>query len=172
MIRSFRGVTPKIAASAYIDTSAQIIGDVVVGERSSVWPNVTARGDINAIRIGEESNIQDNSVLHVDPGPYALHIGDRVTVGHQAVIHGCTIGDDCLIGIGAVILSGAKIGAGSVIAAAALVPEGMEIPPGSLVMGVPAKIRRAVNDEEKTRFRENNRRYVESARIFRQEYPS
>lgn len=172
MIRSFRGVTPKIAASAYIDTSAQIIGDVVVGERSSVWPNVTVRGDINSIRIGEETNIQDNSVLHVDPGPYALGIGDRVTVGHQAVIHGCTIGDDCLIGIGAVILSGARIGAGSVIAAAALVSEGMEIPPGSLVMGVPAKIRREVNEEEKARFRENNRRYVESARIFRQEYPS
>jgi carbonic anhydrase/acetyltransferase-like protein (isoleucine patch superfamily) len=172
MIRSFRGITPKIAASAYIDTSAQIIGDVVVGERSSIWPNVTVRGDINAIRIGGETNIQDNSVLHVDPGPYALHIGDRVTVGHQAMLHGCAIGDDCLIGIGAIILSGANVGAGSVIAAAALVPEGMEIPPNSMVMGVPAKIRREVSEEEKARFRENARRYVESARIYREEYPS
>jgi carbonic anhydrase/acetyltransferase-like protein (isoleucine patch superfamily) len=119
MIRSYRGVVPRIAASAYVDRSAQVIGDVEVGERSSVWPNVTIRGDTNTIRIGEETSIQDNSVLHCDPGPFRLQIGDRVTVGHQAMLHGCTIGDECLIGIAAVILNGAKIGSGSVIAAPA-----------------------------------------------------
>lgn len=169
MIRAYRGVKPKIAASAYIDPSAQVIGDVVVGERSSIWPNATVRGDINAIRIGDETNVQDNSVLHVDEGPFALRLGNRVTVGHQAMLHGCTVEDDCLIGIGAIILSGARIGAGSVIAAAALVPEGMEIPAGSLAMGVPAKVRRAVTEEEKQRFRENTQHYVEAARIYKEE---
>src|ERR1700756_3096789 len=106
MIRAYRGIVPKIAASAYIDQSAQVIGDVTVGERSSIWPNVTARGDVNWIRIGDESNIQDNSVLHCDPDTFPLSVGNRVTVGHLAVVHGCTIEDDCLIGIGAIILNG------------------------------------------------------------------
>jgi carbonic anhydrase/acetyltransferase-like protein (isoleucine patch superfamily) len=130
MIRSYRGILPKIAASAYIDPSAQVIGDVVVGERSSIWPNVTARGDVNTIRIGDDTNIQDNSVLHCDAGLFPLHIGHRVTVGHLAMLHGCSIEDDCLIGIGAVVLNGAKIGKGSVIAAGAVVPEGAEVPSG------------------------------------------
>src|SRR5581483_4223259 len=135
MIRAYRGVVPKIAASAYIDQSAQVIGDVEVGERSSIWPNVTARGDVNSIRIGEDSNIQDNCVLHCDADFFPLKIGNRVTVGHLAMLHGCTIEDDCLIGIGAIVLNGAKIGAGSVIAAGAVVPEGAEVPPQSMVMG-------------------------------------
>ncbi|HLJ15416.1 MAG TPA: gamma carbonic anhydrase family protein [Bryobacteraceae bacterium] len=172
MIRAYRGIEPKIAASAYIDLSAQVIGDVVVGERSSIWPNATVRGDVNCIRIGEETNIQDNSVLHVDPGPFPLRLGNRVTVGHQAMLHGCTIEDDCLIGIGAIVLSGARIGAGSVIAAAALVPEGMQIPAGSLAMGVPAKVRREVTGEEKQRFQANAQHYVNSARIYREEQRS
>src|SRR5271165_924858 len=117
MIRSYRGVVPQIAASAYIDISAQVIGKVVIGERSSVWPNVTIRGYTNSIIIGDETSIQDNTVLHCDPGPFALHIGSRVTVGHQAMLHGCTIEDDVLIGIGAIVLNGAKIGKGCVIAA-------------------------------------------------------
>ncbi len=145
MIRAYRGIVPKIAASAYIDPSAQVIGDVAVGERSSIWPNVTARGDVNSIRIGDESNIQDNSVLHCDAGLFPLEIGNRVTVGHLAMLHGCTVEDDCLIGIGAVVLNGAKIGKGSVIAAGAVVPEGAEVPPDSMVMGVPAKVKRPVD---------------------------
>jgi carbonic anhydrase/acetyltransferase-like protein (isoleucine patch superfamily) len=169
MIRAYRGIVPKIAASAYIDPSAQVIGDVVVGERSSIWPNVTARGDTNSIRIGEDSNIQDNSVLHCDPGVFALEIGNRVTVGHLAMLHGCTIEDDCLIGIAAVILNGAKVGKGSVIAAGALVPEGAEIPPLSMAMGVPAKVKRAVTDEERRRFRMNSDHYVEATRVYRDE---
>jgi len=166
MIRAYRGIRPRIAASAYIDPSAQVIGDVVVGERSSIWPNVTARGDVNSIHIGEESNIQDNSVLHCDAGLFPLRIGNRVTVGHLAMLHGCTIEDDCLIGIGAVVLNGAKIGRGSAIAAGAVVPEGTEVPPGSMVMGIPAKVKRQITAEESARFRENAEHYVAEARIY------
>jgi gamma-carbonic anhydrase len=168
MIRAYRGIVPKIAASAYIDQSAQVIGDVVVGERSSIWPNVTARGDVNEIRIGNETNIQDNSVLHCDAG-FPLQIGNRVTAGHMVMLHGCTIEDECLIGIAAVVLNGAKIGRGSVIAAGAVVPEGAEIPPLSMVMGVPAKVKRSVTEEERDRFRQNTDRYVEAARVYRDE---
>lgn len=169
MIRAYRGVVPKIAASAYIDPSAQVIGDVVAGERSSIWPNVTVRGDVNSIRIGDETNIQDNSVLHCDAGLFPLHIGNRVTVGHLAMLHGCTIEDDCLIGIGAVILNGAKIGAGSVVAAGAVVPEGFQAPEGSMLMGVPAKVKRQVTEEERERFRLNAQYYVEAAQIYSEE---
>jgi len=169
MIRAYRGIRPKVAASAYIDPSAQVIGDVEVGERSSIWPNVTARGDVNSIRIGEESNVQDNCVLHCDAGVFPLHIGNRVTIGHLAMLHGCTIEDDCLIGIGAVVLNGAKIGRGSAIAAGAVVPEGTEVPPGSMVMGVPAKVKRQITEEEIARFRENAEHYVNEARIYRDE---
>jgi carbonic anhydrase/acetyltransferase-like protein (isoleucine patch superfamily) len=169
MIRAYRGVVPKIAASAYIDQSAQVIGDVVVGERSSIWPNVTVRGDVNWIRIGEETSIQDNSVLHCDAGLFPLQIGSRVTVGHLAMLHGCTVEDECLIGIGAIILNGAKIGSGSVIAAGTVVPEGMQVPPQSMVMGVPAKVKRPVTPEEQERFRQNAKRYVEATAIYRDE---
>ena len=169
MIRQYRGNRPRIAASAYIDESAQVIGDVTIGERASVWPNVTIRGDVNSIMIGEETNIQDNSTLHCDAGLFPLAIGNRVTVGHQAMLHGCTIEDDCLIGIAAVVLNGARIGTGSVIAAAALVPEGAVIPPHSLAMGVPAKVRRHVTPEEVERFRLNARHYVELAQAYRSE---
>jgi carbonic anhydrase/acetyltransferase-like protein (isoleucine patch superfamily) len=169
MIRAYRGIVPKIAASAYIDPSAQVIGDVVVGERSSIWPNVTARGDVNTIHIGNDSNIQDNSVLHCDAGLFPLKIGNRVTVGHLAMLHGCTIEDDCLIGIGAVVLNGAKIGKGSAIAAGAVVPEGAAVPPDSMVMGVPAKVKRQVTEEECQRFRENAKHYVQAAQIYKDE---
>ena len=169
MIRPYRGVVPTIAASAYIDQSAQVIGDVTVGERSSIWPNVTARGDVNSIRIGDDSNVQDNCVLHCDAGLFPLHIGNHVTIGHLAMLHGCTIEDECLIGIGAIVLNGARIGKGSVVAAGAVVREGTEVPPDSMVMGVPAKVRRQLTDEERVRFRENAKHYVEAARIYRNE---
>jgi carbonic anhydrase/acetyltransferase-like protein (isoleucine patch superfamily) len=169
MIRPYRGVYPKIAASAYIDPSAQVIGDVECGERSSVWCNVTIRGDVNYIRIGEESNVQDNSVIHVEHDVFPTILGNRVTVGHSATLHGCVIEDDCLIGIGAIILNGAKIGKGTVVAAGALVPEGMEIPPGSMVMGVPAKVRRELRPDEIERFRENAQNYVRYRQIYREE---
>ncbi|MEZ5400823.1 MAG: gamma carbonic anhydrase family protein [Bryobacteraceae bacterium] len=161
MIRAFRGKVPQIAPSAYVDPSAQVIGDVVLGERASVWPNVSIRGDVHSIRIGDESNIQDNSVLHADFPDFPLNIGNRVTVGHSVVLHGCTIGDGALIGIGAIVLNGANIGEGSVIAAGAVVAEGAQIPAYSMVMGVPGKIRREVTPEERERFRVNADHYLE-----------
>lgn len=169
MIRPYRGIVPRVAASAYIDPSAQVIGDVVVGERSSIWPNATVRGDVNRIEIGEESNVQDNSVLHVEHDIYPLLIGNRVTVGHSVVLHGCAIEDDCLIGIGAIVLNGVRIGRGSVVAAGTVVPERMEIPPGSMVMGVPARVKREVTEAEKERFRENARNYVQYRQTYREE---
>jgi carbonic anhydrase/acetyltransferase-like protein (isoleucine patch superfamily) len=160
---------PRIADSAYIDSSAQVIGDVVIGERSSVWPNVAIRGDVNHIRIGDETSIQDNSVLHVDHDIYPCIVGNRVTVGHRVVLHGCQVADDALIGIGAVILNGAKIGAGAVVAAGALVPEEMEVPANMLAMGMPAKVRRPVSTEEQDRFRRNCENYVKITAIYKEE---
>ncbi|HEY3939008.1 MAG TPA: gamma carbonic anhydrase family protein [Bryobacteraceae bacterium] len=169
MIRPYRGVMPRIADSAYIDCSAQVIGDVVIGERSSVWLNVAIRGDVNYIRVGDETSIQDNCVLHVDHDIFPCIVGNRVTVGHSVVLHGCEVADDALIGIGAVILNGAKIGSGAVIAAGALVPEGMEIPTNMLAMGTPAKVRREVSAEEQRRFRRNCENYVQITAIYKEE---
>lgn len=169
MIRAYRGIVPKIAQSAYVDRSAQVIGDVTVGERGSIWCNTSIRGDVNTITIGEDSNVQDNTVMHGELNQWPVVVGNRVTIGHSAVIHGCVIEDDCLIGIGAIILNGARVGTGSVIAAGALVPEGIEIPPNSMVMGVPAKVRREVTDEEHARFRENAQRYIKYREAYREE---
>lgn len=169
MIRAHRGILPRIAASAYIDPSAQVIGDVAVGERSSIWPNVTVRGDVNSIRIGEETNIQDNCVLHGQLGEYEVILGDRVTVGHSAVLHGCVVEDDCLIGIGAIVLNGARIGRGSVVAAGALIPEGMEVPPGSLALGMPAKACRQLTGQERERFRRHYTNYLRYSQEYKEE---
>lgn len=170
MIRSFRGKTPEVALSAYVDSSAQVVGDVAIGERSSVWLSVSIRGDVNSIRIGEETSIQDNSVLHVDHGDeFRLVIGSRVTVGHRVVLHGCVVEDDAVIGIGAIVLNGAHIGQGSIVAAGALVPEGMNVPAGSVVMGVPGKVRREVTPEERERFRVNVQNYVGNAELYKKE---
>jgi carbonic anhydrase/acetyltransferase-like protein (isoleucine patch superfamily) len=169
MIRAFRGKIPQIAPSAYIDPSAQVIGDVVVGERSSVWPNVAIRGDVHSIRIGDETNIQDNSVLHADFPDFPLQIANRVTVGHSVVLHGCTVEEEALIGIGAIVLNGARIGKGAVIAAGAVISEGAEVPPHSLVMGVPGKVRRELTAEERERFRVNCDHYVELCEQYRNE---
>jgi carbonic anhydrase/acetyltransferase-like protein (isoleucine patch superfamily) len=169
MIRPYRGVLPRIADSAYIDSSAQVIGDVEIGERSSVWPNVSIRGDVNHIRIGNETSIQDNSVLHVDRVTYPCIVGNRVTVGHAVVLHGCEVSDGALIGIGAIILNGAKIGPGAVVAAGALVPEGMDVPAKMLVMGAPARVRREVTAEEQERFARNCDNYVKITAIYKEE---
>ena len=166
MIRAYKGIVPRVDATAYVDPSAQVIGDVTMGPRSSVWCGTVLRGDVNRVVLGAESNIQDNSVLHGELDLYPVIVGDRVTVGHMAVLHGCVVEDDCLIGIGAIVLNGAHVGRGSIVAAGSLVPEGMEIPPESLVMGTPAKVRRGITDEEKARFRENAQRYIR----YRQEY--
>jgi carbonic anhydrase/acetyltransferase-like protein (isoleucine patch superfamily) len=144
LIRSYRGRTPQIPASAYIDPAAVIIGDVTIGEHSSVWPCVVIRGDVHWIRIGARTNIQDGSVLHVMKDENPLQLGDGVTVGHGAILHGCTIESRVLVGMGSVILNGARIGSGSIIAAGTLVLEGTVVPPGSLFMGHPGKFRRAL----------------------------
>ncbi|MCA2965726.1 MAG: gamma carbonic anhydrase family protein, partial [Acidobacteriaceae bacterium] len=122
MIRSFQGVRPSMADSAYIDPAAVVIGDVTIGENVSIWPHATLRGDVNKIFIGDDSNIQDNAVVHVEHKLYECHVGRRVTVGHSVVLHGCVIEDDSLIGIGAIVLNGARVGQGSVVAAGTLVP--------------------------------------------------
>jgi carbonic anhydrase/acetyltransferase-like protein (isoleucine patch superfamily) len=161
LIRSFRGRRPQIAASAYIDPAATLIGDITIGADSSVWPGVVIRGDVNFIRIGARTNIQDGSILHVMRDTHPLILGDAVTVGHAAVLHGCTIESRCLIGMGAIILNGAKIGTGSIVAAATLVPEGADVPPGSLFMGHPGKFRRALTDADQDSIDAYAQRYVE-----------
>jgi carbonic anhydrase/acetyltransferase-like protein (isoleucine patch superfamily) len=170
MVRNYRGIAPQIAATAYIDPGAHVIGDVAIGERSSVWPTATMRGDIEPIRIGEDTNIQEGTVIHTDHG-YPTTIGNRVSIGHSAILHGCTIEDDALIGMGAIVLNGARIGSGAVVAAGALVPEGMEVAADTLVMGTPAKPRRAVSAEEKARFRKGIEGYVERAATYRAQSP-
>ena len=142
MIRSYKSIAPKVPETCYVDTSAQIIGDVELGEHTSVWMNAVLRGDVYAIRVGHYSNIQDCSVLHGMKQKYGVFIGDYVTVGHSVTLHGCTVEDRCLIGMGAVILNGARIGAGSIIAAGTLIPEGAIVEPNSLWMGFPGKFRR------------------------------
>ena len=146
MIRPFRGLLPAVPPSAYIDVSAQIIGDVILGENSSVWMNAVLRGDVHQIRVGSGTNIQDCAVLHGMKNRYPVLVGNGVTIGHNATVHGCVVEDDVLIGIGAIILNGARIGAGSIIAAGAVVPERTIIPPRSLVVGVPGKVTRSLDD--------------------------
>src|SRR5712692_7459064 len=165
MIRRYRDHAPRIAASAYIGAAATVIGDVEIGERASVWPTASLRGDNDPIRVGAETNIQEGTVVHTDHG-FPANIGSRVTVGHGAMLHGCTLEDDSLIGIGAIILNGARIGRGAVVAAGALVTEGSQVPPDTLVMGTPAKPRRAVTEEEKARFRVGIAGYVERGKTY------
>ena len=160
---------PQIAATAYIDPAAVVIGDVSIGEDSSVWPCAVIRGDVNWIRIGARTNIQDGSVLHVMKDEYPLQIGDNVTVGHATVLHGCTIESRCLIGMGSVILNNAKIGAGSIVAAGSLVPEGTVVPPGSLFMGHPGRFRRALTAEDQEAIDRYAERYVGYKETYRSE---
>jgi carbonic anhydrase/acetyltransferase-like protein (isoleucine patch superfamily) len=148
MLRGFRDAFPRVHPTAFVDDSAQVIGDVEIGEESSVWMLVVIRGDVHRIRIGRRSNIQDGTVIHVMNGTHPTAIGDSVTVGHAAVLHGCTIEDRCLIGIGAILLNGARIGSDSIVAAGTLVVENMNVPPRSLVMGSPGRVKRALTDAE------------------------
>jgi carbonic anhydrase/acetyltransferase-like protein (isoleucine patch superfamily) len=160
VLRPYRGIAPRVHATAFIDSSAQVIGDVEVGEESSVWMCAVVRGDVNIIRVGRRSNIQDGAVVHAMLGTHETHIGDNVTIGHAAVIHGCTIDAQCLIGIGAILLNGCRIGAGSIVAAGALIPEDMQVPPRSLVMGAPGKVKRQLSDEEVDDIQRYADRYV------------
>jgi carbonic anhydrase/acetyltransferase-like protein (isoleucine patch superfamily) len=149
VLRPYKGIWPKLGLGVYVDQSAQVIGDVELGDHASVWMGAVVRGDVHSIRIGAYSNIQDNCVVHVFKDKHPAVVADHVTVGHSVTLHGCRIDSYCLIGMGATILNGARVGERSIIAAGTLVPEGMEIPAGSLVMGLPAKVRRPVTDEER-----------------------
>ncbi len=169
MIRSYRGRTPQIPASAYIDPDAVIIGEVTIGELSSVWPGVVIRGDVNWIRIGARTNIQDGSVLHVMKDTHPLVLGDAVTIGHGVILHGCTIESNVLIGMGSILLNGAKIGSGSIVAAGTLVPEGAVVPPGSLFMGHPGKLRRALTPEDQASIEAYAARYIEYSETYKAE---
>lgn len=161
MIRSYKGVRPKLGARVYVDPSAQVIGDVVLGDHASVWMNSVVRGDVHFIRIGAYTNIQDNCVVHVQAPEFPVVVEDHVTVGHSVNLHGCHVGPYCLIGIGAIVLNGAEIGAESIVAAGSLVPEGMKVPPRSLVMGAPARVRRPLDEQERARLRSIAQSYYE-----------
>ena len=160
MIRTFKNITPKVDKSAYVDQSAQVIGDVEIGAESSVWMNVVIRGDVNHIRIGKRSNIQDLTMIHVMRETHPTIIGDEVTVGHSAVVHGTTIEDRVLIGMGAVLLNGVHVEHDCVIAAGTLLTEGTRIPAKSLVMGRPGKVKRPLTEEEIAEIRWYSDNYV------------
>ena len=163
---ALEGVAPQVAATAWVADSAEVMGDVVLGEDSSVWFGVVVRGDNHRITIGRGSNVQDLSVLHTDHG-VPLTIGENVTIGHQVTLHGCTVGDGSLIGIGAVLLNGARIGKNCLVGAGALVTEGKEFPDGSLIMGSPAKVARALTPAQIEGLQRSAQGYVANARRFR-----
>lgn len=165
-IYELEGAAPRLADSAWVADSAQVMGNVELAEESSIWFGAVVRGDTETIRIGRRSNIQDLSVLHADVG-MPLTVGEDVTVGHQVMLHGCTIGDGSLIGIGAVVLNGAKIGKGCLVGAGALVTEGKEFPDGSMILGSPAKVVRQLTPEQLSGLRLSALHYVENARRFR-----
>jgi gamma-carbonic anhydrase len=148
MIRPFRGVHPQIPESAYVDVSAQVIGDVHIGEQSSVWCNAVLRGDMFYIRIGDRTNIQDNCVVHTRTGSHPTILEDEVTVGHSVTLHGCYVERGALIGIGSIVLDDVRVGAQSLVAAGSLISPGTIIPARSLVMGIPARVKRPLTDEE------------------------
>ncbi|MFQ5508833.1 MAG: gamma carbonic anhydrase family protein [Leptospirillia bacterium] len=166
MIRPYKGIHPRIDPTAYVDESAQVIGDVVIGPESSIWPGVVIRGDVNTIRIGARTNVQDNSVLHVTRRTHPLVLGDDVTVGHAAILHGCTLANLTFIGMGATVMDGALIGELAMVGARALVTQGREIPPGMLAVGAPAKPVRALTDEERAVIRQSAINYVEDRLAF------
>jgi carbonic anhydrase/acetyltransferase-like protein (isoleucine patch superfamily) len=148
VLRPYRGQLPRVHPTAFVDASAQVIGDVEVGEESSVWMCAVIRGDVHWIKVGRRTSIQDGTIVHAMTGTHPTSIGDNVTVGHAVVIHGCTIEDQCLIGMGAILLNGSHVGAGSIVAAGTLLVEGQKVPPRSLVMGSPGKVKRLLTQAE------------------------
>jgi len=166
-IESYLEHHPRVAATAYVHPMAIVIGDVSIGDESSIWPAAVLRGDDGPIQIGAQTSIQDGSVLHTTRGESALHVGDRVTVGHNVTLHGCRVEDLCLIGMSAVILDNAVIGRGSVVGACALVTGGVEIPPGSLVLGSPARVIRPCAERERAIIEDGWTSYIERTREYR-----
>jgi len=172
MIRSYQGRLPQIPASCYVDISAQVTGDVTLGEHSSVWMNAVLRGDVNSIRVGANSNVQHCAVLHGQRNLYPVIVGDWVTIGHNATVHGCVVEDECLIGMGVTILNNSRIGEGSIIAAGAVVPEHTVVPPRTLWAGVPAKLRRELGDKDRALIREYAQNYLDYVEIYLKEAES
>ncbi|MGW2843669.1 gamma carbonic anhydrase family protein [Streptomyces sp. NPDC001274] len=166
LITGLGGKEPDIDAAAFAAPTSVVVGEVTLAAGASVWYQAVLRADCAPITIGADSNIQDNCSVHGDPG-FPVTVGERVSVGHNAVLHGCAVEDDVLVGMGATVLNGARIGAGSLIAAQALVPQGMQVPPGSLVAGVPAKVKRQLTEEEREGIRFNAVGYVELAKAHR-----
>ena len=166
MIRAYQGICPTIPESCYVDESAQVIGDVVLGEQASIWMNAVVRGDVHLIRIGAYSNVQDCSVLHGMRDRYSVNIGEWVTVGHNVTLHGCTVEDTCLIGMGSVILNNARVGRGSIVAAGTVIPENAVIEPGSLVMGVPGKVRKKLGPEDEEMILRYARNYLDYTQTY------
>jgi carbonic anhydrase/acetyltransferase-like protein (isoleucine patch superfamily) len=169
MIRPFSGKHPQVHPTAFIEESAQVIGDVVIGEQSSLWFNTVVRGDVFYIRIGDRTNIQDGTVVHVTNGTHATVLEDEVTVGHNVTLHGCYIERGCLIGMVSVVMDGARIGSESLVAAGALVAPGTQVPPRSLVIGVPAKIKRELREEEVAGLKVYWQNYIEYTRAYKNE---
>jgi carbonic anhydrase/acetyltransferase-like protein (isoleucine patch superfamily) len=167
MLFPYRGRAPQVDPSAYIQSTARVVGEVVIGAQSSLWFNVVVRGDVNVVRIGARTNVQDNSVIHVTRDRYPTRIGDDVTIGHRAVVHGCTVGNRCLIGIGAIVMDGAEIEDDCLIAAGSLVTPRTHIPAGHLALGHPAKPVRALRDDELEYLERSAANYVEYAVNYR-----
>ena len=165
MIHDFKGITPKLGLKTWVATSADVIGDVTCGEDCSIWFGCVVRGDVHYIKIGESTNIQDCSMLHVTNGKFPLNIGNKITIGHSVSLHGCTLQDLCLIGIGAIVLDGAVVESNSLVAAGALVKQKFVVPAGKLVAGVPAKIIRDLTKEEINDIEAGANRYVEYAKV-------
>jgi carbonic anhydrase/acetyltransferase-like protein (isoleucine patch superfamily) len=166
ILRGHAGKKPVLGKGVFVAENAAIIGDVVIGDESSIWYATTVRGDVMPIRIGARTSIQDNTVIHVTSDFSGTTIGDDCTIGHSAIIHACTVEDFCLIGMGSILLDGARIGTGSLVGAGALVTPGTDIPPGSLVIGSPAKVKRPLNDKEREQIRYGAAHYVELARAY------
>jgi carbonic anhydrase/acetyltransferase-like protein (isoleucine patch superfamily) len=166
-IRAFQGKIPKLHLTTFIADGAQVIGDVEIGEESSIWYNTIVRGDVYPIRIGRRTNIQDLSMVHVDEGTYPVHVGDEVTVGHHVVLHGCTVGNRVLVGIGAIVLNGVVIEDDSFIAAGTLLSPGTRVPSGSMVMGSPGRVKRALTDAERAGLLTSAAGYVLNAKLHR-----
>ncbi|HEV7857993.1 MAG TPA: gamma carbonic anhydrase family protein [Pyrinomonadaceae bacterium] len=167
MIRPYRGTRPQIHSTAFIEESAQIIGDVIIGAESSVWFNAVVRGDVFHIRIGNRTNIQDGTVVHVSNGTHATILEDEVTVGHNATLHGCYVERGSLVGIGAILMDGVRIGAQSLVAAGSLVSPGTQVPPRSLLMGQPARVKRQLTDEEVANLEHYWKNYIEYTKAYK-----
>jgi carbonic anhydrase/acetyltransferase-like protein (isoleucine patch superfamily) len=167
VIRPFGGKTPQLGDGVFVAASASVIGDVTIGTGSTIWYGAVLRGDVESIRIGSETSIQDNTVIHVDSSGFSTVVGNRVTVGHSVVLHGCRVADNALIGIGSIVLNGAEVGEGAMIAAGSLVTPGTKVPAGMLAIGSPARVKRQLTEEERRHVQEGVDRYVRLGREHR-----